>query len=264
MPRKKGNISPSVRGAGRLALERLIAIGTLRTGAAFGGHIVRTAASVSGARGSKAFADLQNPLPVFVSEGHIKPRVGVMDAHEERCFAIVVLDQKAIGGSLDDVRVMRPARRAGAFALDRGETCGCAQDGVGFALESVAFREENGTRLFEIVGGDQCAGGKGGSLPVIAPFEKEREGREQERGGGDEEEHLASSAMKSIDREQENGCGDKEKNPDHSARVSAPHGVRGALLVIDNAGVPLRLRFARNGKALPGQKPSFFTVDVLA
>ena len=198
MPRKKGNISPSVRGAGRLALERLIAIRTLRTGAAFGGHIVRTAAGVSGSRGSEAFADLQNPLPVLVGEGHIKPRIGVMDAHEERCFAIVVLDQKAIGGSLDDVRVMRPARRAGAFALDRGETCGCAQDGVGFALESEAFREENGTRLFEIIGGDQCTDGKCGSLPVIAAFEKEREGREDERGGSDDEKQLASSGAKGI------------------------------------------------------------------
>ena len=247
-----------------IALEGLIAIGALRTGAAFRGHIVRTAAGVLGSGGSQAFADFENPLAVFLGEGHIEPMVGVLDAHEERCFAVGVFDQEAIGGGLDDVRIMRPARGAGVFALDGGEAVGRAQDGVGFAFESVACREENGTRLFEIVGGDQRAGGKGGSLPVIAPFEKEREGREQERGGGDEEEHLASSAMKSIDREQENGCGDKEKNPDHSARVSALHGVRGALLVIDNAGVPLRLRFARNGKALPGQKPSFFTVDVLA
>ena len=247
-----------------IALEGLIAIGPLGAVAAFRRHIVGTAAGVLGSGGSEAFADFQNPLPVFVGERHVEPSVGVMNAHEERDFSIVVLDQEAISGGLDDVRVVRPARGAGVFALDWGEALGCAQNGIGFAFESIACREENGARLFEIVGGDQRAGGKGGSLPVIAPFEKEREGREQERGGGDEEEHLASSAMKSIDREQENGCGDKEKNPDHSARVSAPHGVRGALLVIDNAGVPLRLRFARNGKALPGQKPSFFTIDILA
>ena len=56
-------------------------------------HIVGTAAGVlRPRRGSEAFADFQNPLPVFVGEGHIEPGVGVMDAHEERGFAIVGLD----------------------------------------------------------------------------------------------------------------------------------------------------------------------------
>ena len=160
--------------------------------------------------GSEAFADFQNPLPVFVGERHVEPGVGVMDAHEERGFAIVVLDQEAISGGLDDVRVVRPARGAGVFALDWGEALGCAQNGIGFAFESVACREENGARLFEIVGGDQRAGGKGGSLPVITALEKEREGCEEERRGGDEEEHSASSEAKGIQRDQEKGGGDKE------------------------------------------------------
>ena len=145
-----------------IALEGLIAIGALRTGAAFRGHIVRTAAGVLGSGGSQAFADFENPLAVFLGEGHIEPGAAVIDAHEKRGFAIVVLDQKAIGGGLDDVRIMRPARGAGVFALDGGEAVGRAQDGVGFAFESVACREENGTRLLEIVGGDQRAGGKCG------------------------------------------------------------------------------------------------------
>ena len=172
-----------------IALEGLIAIGALRTGAAFRGHVVRTATGVLGSGGSEAFADLQNPLPVFVGEGHIEPMVGVLDAHEERCFAVGVFDQEAIGGGLDDVRVMRPARGARVFALDRGEAVGRAQESVGFALESIACREENGTRLFEIIGRNQRAGGQCGSVPVITAFQKEREGREKECRGGDEKEH---------------------------------------------------------------------------
>jgi hypothetical protein len=35
-------------------------------------------------------------------------------------------------------------------------------------------------------------------LPVMAAFEKEREGREDERGGRDDQKHLASSGAKGI------------------------------------------------------------------
>ncbi len=65
-----------------------------------------------------------------------------------------------------DVRVMRPARGAGVFALYRCEAFGRARDGIGFAFESGASRDENGTRLL-IVGGDKPAGGQCGSVPLI-------------------------------------------------------------------------------------------------
>jgi hypothetical protein len=68
------------------------------------------------------------------------------------------------------------------FAFDGDEACGCLENGVRFAFETVAGGDENGAGAFEVVGCDERGvGGKGHTAAVPLPGEKQN--------GGDEDEH---------------------------------------------------------------------------